>query len=497
VLAAFIGCTAAGLLTYPPYYEDESWTYLAAFEALRGNGFTWAAFGDGSALAGVFYAIVTPALAILPATAPEAAVRIVTAMWGVAALTGAFIVARRLAPSAAWIAPALMFATPYVFVATRYGRIDVVALALALWSIAAAARDRPLLSGLVFGIAASVHPLLAWAVVPCLWLLGMRDHVTVLRFATGVGVGAAPQVAWMLLNRDDVTAIVGRYAVSSSLGAEASGGIVHSVAAEPRRYVDYLLAQSPLQRMAQLFAYVALPLVGLAAGTNRGRLAAQVCALWMPPVLTLAVLSQNKNPYYLYTVLPFAGIASACAMAQLPRRLAFTVTVGVVGIGLLSSTQYVRETLSGAQRPTPADATAVLSDALPRSAVVIAPNYLAGIIRRRPDVDFFNYHALSGRPGWHLPACAQLRTSIAALIDRDSRIQKPVSATVAYVVAPSEPALAAYLKQIYVNSTVADAHCLLSSSGGPLRHLRACTAAGGACDPLVVAPFALTDSEPR
>jgi hypothetical protein len=258
VVAAYVWLTASGLLTFPRFYEDESWTYLAAFEGLRGNGFTWAAFGEGKPMVGLFSILVMPPLAMLSGIAPESALRIVAAGWGVAALSAAYACARRLAPSAAWVAPALMLATPSVFIATRYGRMDVVALALALWSLAAAAAGRPLLSGLGYGLSISVHPLFIWAAVPCLWLLNARVPGQAIRFVCAAAAGVAPQALWILANFADVQAIVRRHAVSSSIAADASGGIGRSVLAEPQRYLDYIIALPSLQQAAEFFAYILL-----------------------------------------------------------------------------------------------------------------------------------------------------------------------------------------------------------------------------------------------
>jgi hypothetical protein len=487
ILIAFVLLTAFALLTFPPFYEDEPWTYLAVFEALRGNGFTWAAFGEGRPLAGMFMALVTPAIAIIPA-APESAIRIVAATWGLLCLGGAYLLARRWTYATAWVAPALMLGTQYVFVALRYGRTDGMALALTLWSVVAATRQRPLVAGALLGLAVSVHPLFIWAAGPCVWLIGVRNVRSLGWLGLGVGIGVAPQLGWTYVNWQDVGQISRRYAVSSSMAADVSGGIIRSVMQEPTRYLAYVSAQSPWQRVTQALAYVVLPLVGL-GHVMTWRLAA---GLVMPAILGLAVLAQNKNPYYIYSVLPFVGVVTACAIGGLPgprRRLA---AVAVAAMTVLSVLQFAREGCLARNAITADAATAALADQLPRDAALIAPNLYAGIVKRRPDIAFFNYHALSTRPGWGLPSCEQMPAAIRALVDRDSRGSSIGQSSVAYVVAPSEAALTAYLQQIYVRSTANDAQCLLRGKAD-LRQLRVCGSSPGPCDTLVVATMQLPD----
>ncbi len=71
----FVAPATVALTTYPPYYEDESWIYLAPFEALRGNGFSWAAFHEGTSSAGLFNALAFLFVRISPFAA-EATVRL-------------------------------------------------------------------------------------------------------------------------------------------------------------------------------------------------------------------------------------------------------------------------------------------------------------------------------------------------------------------------------------------------------------------------------------
>lgn len=490
VLVTYAVVSAATLLTFPPYYEDESWTYLAVFEALRGNGFTWAAFGDGRPILGSFLGLVTPAIALVPA-GPEAAVRIVSAGWGLLGLAGAHMAAKRLAPSTAWITPALMLSTQYVFVATRYGRTDTVALALTLWSLAAATRERPFAAGLLLGLAVSVHPIFISAAAPCLWFLDLRDRRRVVTFLGGALLGGAPQLLWMMANRADVQAIVGRYAVSSSVAADVSGGILRSIADEPRRYIQYVTAQQPWQLAFQMLAYVIVPLAGAIATTSRWTIGLLVFA----PAIGLAALAQSKNPYYFFSVLPFVAIGAAVTIEAVPQRIKRLIVCGVLGIVVTASIDYAHQAGATALTPLADDVADAIVAELPRDATVVSLNLVTGVIRRRPDIQFFNFHALSTRPGWGFPPCDQIPLVIRSLADKDPR---PATANrdtrVAYVIAPAEAALTAYLQQIYVNTTVADARCLLHQSGhAQIKPLRVCADRNGPCNAWTITTVALPD----
>jgi hypothetical protein len=467
-------------LTVPPFYEDESWTFVPVFEALRGNGFTWAAFGEGHAMLGVFCALVTPLVWLLP-TGPEMGIRIVAAVFGLLSLAGIYVVARRVAPATAWIAPAAMVATPYLFTALRYGRNDVVALALAAWSVAAAAWNRPLWAGLLSALAVSVHPLFVWVALPCLAFLGADQRARQWsRYAFAGALGLLPQAVWMLLYWDEIRSIIARYFVSSSVAGDASTGILQSIAAEPSRYVAYIGSMGVWTRAFHGITYMLLPLSCIGRAWKGAR---PVLVLAAAPVVALALLSQNKNPYYWYSALPFITVATAYAASMTSRHLRVGIAVFVVAA--VTAATITRAT-QGAQQAPPAilALTRTLATSLPAGATVVAPNLYAGLIRERPDIQFFNYHGLSNKPVWGLPGCDKLSARLRELIAGDPRHQRSGSRKV-YFVAQSEPSLLAYLRQIYADASEADVACMLRNEVEPVR-VAGCREGGTPCGSILV-----------
>ena len=482
VVLAFLAQTAAGSVSFPLYYEDESWTYLAVFEALRGNGLTWAAFGEGRPMLGTFLAAVTPIVA-LP-IGPEAAVRVASAAWALLALAGAFVLGRRVTSSFAWVVPALMVATPSVLIAIRYGRTDVAALALTLWAIACAAHGRPLLAGVLSGFAVSAHPMFVWVAAPCLWFARTSGIRGLIRYTVGGCLGVVPQITWVAYNWTDLQTITSRFAVTSSLGSLASGGVFSSIANEPRRYLDYVATMPVWLLVAHITAYVALPVIALRERASRW----MTLALIVPAALGLAILSQGKNPYYVYSVLPFAGVATARGLDSVRGQFR-TVAAAAVAIAVLTGTGHTAvETWNSRNAVTAADMTEAFTSRLPAGAVVIAPNIYAGLIKRRPDIRFFNYHALSNRPGWGLPECADMPSRIRTLVEADPRpSSRGTPPSEAHLIVLADWPLVRYLQLIYVEGSEDAARCLLASDAGPVSPVRICRDGGQPCSESVIA----------
>jgi hypothetical protein len=479
-LVAFLSLSVAALTRFPPYYEDESWNYVAVFELLRGNGLTWAAFGDGRPLLGVFGALVAPFAAASPLQ-PEATVRAISIVAALCVLSGAFVLGRRLAPGLAWLPPMAIVSTPYLFSALRYGRNDVFALALAMWSLACAAWSRPAAAGALAGLAASVHPLFVWLAVPGLAWAARSGRPGVARYIGGGLAGILPHLAWIAINWDDVRAIIVRYAVSSSLGGHASSGLLRSVADEPRRYIEYVRAMGAWNIAVQGLVYVALTGAGLWHACKERSW--PVVLLVVAPIAGTALLVQTKNPYYVYNVLACVSIVSAFGARHLAPRVRTAACLLVLAAGASSVVQYGRQAWDQRHEPTVDATTAALAARLPRDAVVIAPNLYAGLIASRPDLHFFNYHALSTRPGWGLPACAALPSRIRQLAADDPRPRPPAIARAheAYFIAQSESLLLSYLQQIYVRSSAEDVRCMLEPAGGSTARMPVCAAAGTRC----------------
>jgi hypothetical protein len=231
---------------------------------------------------------------------------------------------------------------------------------------------------------------------------------------------------------------------------------------------------------------VILPVASLLVPSSR-RLSA---ALLVPPVLTLAIVTQNKNPYYVFVVLPSLAVLAACsveAFSPVARRIVVALVLAIVAV---SASVFAWRGIEF-HGPTTADATETLARSLPPDATVLAANVYAGLIQRRPDIQFFNYHALSLRPGWALPACATMPRTIEGLVAGDPRVTSRHDARFAYAIAPSEPGFTDYLRLIYPKGTPADAACLADGERGSRRQLRVCREDRTPCETLTMTPIAL------
>ena len=473
-IVAFLALSATGLTTFPPYYEDETWNYMAVFEAVRGNGFTWAAFGEGRALLGVYSAVVTPFVAMSP-WQPEQTVRMISVGAAVFVLVGAYVLGRRMAAPLAWLPPMVIFSTPILFTVLRYGRSDVVALAFGMWSVAAAAWNRPFFAGVLSGLAVSVHPLFVWLAAPGFAFSAQSESRGAVRYLAGGLLGIAPQLAWMVFNWDDARMILDRYAVSSSLGGHASSGMLSSLLEEPRRYRDYLRGLNAWNEVFQLLVYAGLPVIGVWYALSQRCVG--VLSIAVAPILGAGLLVQGKNPYYIHNALAFLSAMVAFGASQLPSRARIGIAIIVLVAGGVSTVQYGKQAWDSRGVLTIGDTTAALAAHLPRDAMVIAPNLYGGLIAVRPDLHFFNYHALSLRP-WGLPACGALPARVRELVAHDARNHPPASEAVsdAYFIAQSESVLLAYLRQIYVRSNEDDVRCILEPTGGDTSHVTVCAA---------------------
>jgi hypothetical protein len=333
-VVAFVYVALRGLVTWPPYYEDESWTYVGTFEALRGNPFSWAAFGEGQAIFAVASALPVPFVAISP-WAPEETVRLFSLLCGVAFLAGTFVLARRLAPHAAWFAPLLLVATPLMFPVMRYGRTDVEALALAAWALAAAAYKRPLIAGVLSGLAFAVHPLYAWLGLPCLafaWQGGKRD---VVRYVAGGVLGVLPQALWVLAHLEGSREIWDRYAITART-ASFPLGTLQSIWDERLRFEVYWQTLGTWQKLIQAMSYVVLPIAALVIAARR-KAGLPLFLLVPAAFLAMGAVVQTKSAFYMqFMALPLAVVASY-AVSQMPGiARAVVAGVAIVAVSLVS-----------------------------------------------------------------------------------------------------------------------------------------------------------------
>jgi hypothetical protein len=479
-VALFVSVTTAGLTTFPTYYEDESWNYLAAFEGVKGNGFTWAAFGEGHAAFGVFAALVAPFVAASPFGA-ERTVRLISAGAGIVMLSGIYLCARRVAREWAWIAPALLVATPSIFIALRHGRSDVVAMALGAWALATAAWGWPLLSGVLTGLAASVHPLLMWVALPCAAFAATQQPRGLFRYGAGAALGVVPQGAWTLWHRDEIRTILSRYAVSTSFGNHNAAGVVHSLLEEPRRYLENVTGLNALSRGTQMIMFALLPVSVFLR--RRAQHSVAMLTTTIAPVVAVALLVQTKSAFYVFHTLAFVAIVAAYGLAHLSGKLRGAAAVVTLIALATAMTGYVRNLRETASIITANDTTPVLASFLPRDALVVSPNLYAGLVRTRPDLHFFNYHALSTRPGWGLPACDAVAARLRALVEHDPRVvpERRPPPSKAYLIAESDEWLLWYLRQIYVETTDGDVHCLRHGPGSAITTLKVCKPGGAPC----------------
>jgi hypothetical protein len=476
-VVAFAYVSLRGLLTWPMYYEDESWSYVATFETLRGNLFSWGAFGEGRAIFAVAAALPLPFVALSP-WGPEETVRLFSLLCGVVFLAGVFVLAKRLAPRAAWFAPLVLVATPLMFTVMRYGRTDVEALALAAWALVAAAHRRPLVAGMLSGLALSVHPVYAWLGAPCLalaWQAGRRDA---LRYLAGGVVGVLPQALWVLANLESSREIWDRYAITANTAAFPLGTL-QSMWEEPQRFRAYVELLSSWQKLFQLLTYVVLPVAGLVMAVRRKSWLPMALLVAAPSIFVAATIDTKSAFYTQFVLMPLAVVA-AYAVSQMPGA----GRAVVAGVAMLAVTVVSLDRLEHANAsrglPTAREAVEALSRELPRDSVVVIPNVYAGLLQTRPDVRVFNYHGLSFHPEWRLPDCSELDDRLRTLQRDDSR-GSPERRDVSEVYFVTYPLFLDYLKSIYVDATDAQLECMIGAPGTKTQHFEMCDAQGKRC----------------
>jgi hypothetical protein len=482
------------LTTYPPYYEDESWNYLSAFEALRGNGFSWAAFHEGHAALGTFNTIALLLTWPTPFTT-EATVRIVSLLFSISCLAAVFLLARILNFSKAYVAPVVLNLTPLWYLRVRYGRNDCVALAFALWALVAAARTAPLTAGILSGLAVSVHPVFIWVGPVCLiLLLNKRPLRDILRYAAGGVLGIAPQLAWVACDFASFRSISARYSYSSSLNHGWAGWLL-SLNSEWQRYRAYIAGLAPADLAVQAVVLLILPILAVLCFGRKQR--PVIVALAAAPLLSLLLLVSAKLPLYLIYALPTLAVVSAAGANRLPTA---AVRVACIAALLWTGIRHVDEGLRASREPTVAERVDLLSARLPAHATVFSPLIYGGLIRRRPDLRFFTYHALSNKPLWGLPPCGRVDHVIQSLINWDPR---PVPARFlvneVYFVTWQDEDFLNYFKSIYTSATAADLGCIVGSAK-PLV-IRACGADTKHCEETKIVPHRLKSvpeiDEPR
>jgi hypothetical protein len=149
---------------------------------------------------------------------------------------------------------------------------------------------------------------------------------------------------------------------------------------------------------------------------------------------------------------------------------------------LWTGIRHVEAGLSDARGPQIPQAVEQLSARLPANATVFGPLVFAGIVARRPDLHFFSYHALSTRPGWNLPPCEDISSTIRTLVQSDPRSNPaPLTAPVdrVFFVRWEFEDFLQYFRAMYANATAGDLVCLFGPSKPEI--LKTCGADAARC----------------
>ena len=463
-------------LTVPAYYDDESWTYLPVFESLRGNGFSFAALGANHVLFIVSDALFWP-IVRLSVFSAEITVRICGTIIGVALLLGVWQLSKRVSRDTAFLAPALLVMVPLTFTTYRYGRVDAFALALGIWA-AVLAVDRLPISGALAALAICVHPIMIWCLPFCIFMMSReRKAARLLAFTAFGTLALLPQLIWIVAYREELIIFSQKFMASSSVapGRDIMAQVIPLIAGEWTQFSSYVAQLSLVDKVLQSLLIVAPVLLSV----YRKR---SLCALLVLPILLcLTFLFRLKNPYYLIFLMPSLVVVAAQGLSLLPRRFAIATALAA----LAATTVHLATTLTQAE----SSATIVtfkkaIEPRLPQRAVVFGPALLGGMIRDRPDLQFFTYHALSDRSSWAYPSCAQLDARFRERIADDPRpTSRGAGATSDTVflagVSPSD--IVGYLEQIWPNLSPADINCILHAPGETIQRIPLRCADGKLC----------------
>jgi len=455
-IVIFLAPTFIAPLTYPAFYEDESWIYLSSFEALRGNGLSLAALGEGQSYALIFSALMWPFVAISPLS-PEHTIRLIQAGVSIGVLVLAFVISRHFAGSRAMLAPALLVMAPLTYATLRYGRVEGAAALLGLSGIALALSGAAFRAGLLSALSVCVHPIMIWIGPACAVAIAQkRGWRGIGAYTAGGVIGLAPQAFWMAFFSDVST----KYWSTSSL-APGRNALLSSLLDETQRFESYISGMSALDIAAQGALLGGLAIFGVAAA--RGWTRWTLILIAAGPFLSLALFSQGKYPYYFVTALPALAIAAAYGASRLPRVIGVSACVAALALALWQNLPTAWATRENAPVTT---VTATLARELPQGAIVFSPLRYAGLVRDRPDLRFYSYHALyDARESTQMAACEAIDDHILGLAATDPRETKngqPPAADAAYLVMYGMT-WESYLSQVY-HPDPPSFDCLLSGA---------------------------------
>lgn len=473
-------------LTYPPYYEDESWVFVPAFELLRGQGASVGALGFDQHPFPLFYMVVAPLLALSP-LGPEMTIRGVALLAGLAALWGCFAVARAVDRRAGTLACAIFLCTPLLFHNLRYGRTDALALAFALWSTASALSRRPCLAGGLAACAICTHPLMVWLIPFGLWLAYRAEKWNgALRFFVPLVIVGALQVGWVTLNRDTAFVYLKQFSITATgYGATSVGSaLIASFLHESDRYSAYLRSLPVWDWVIQFFTVIGGVIAG-AWRSVRERQWALVAGL-LGIAATVSLLVGTKSSFHLIFVLAFACALAGYGVSKLPRNATVGLSVALI---LLASLRYSSEAWATRQNINISKQMEAIDHATPSKAIVFGQLLYAGLAFRRPDIRYFSYHALTPNGQWRFPSCSEMDRRITEIVKSDRRTVNGESGahtevSEVYILTPSYDTRG-YLGSIYNDLPEASVACLINGESITLDQRLMCGSNGCSISALI------------
>jgi 4-amino-4-deoxy-L-arabinose transferase-like glycosyltransferase len=258
----------------------------------------------------------------------------------------AYLIAQRLAPRAAWIAPVVLMATFPFVEASHYIRPDVVATfygLFAVWLYLLGRDGRPsylVAAGASAGFAAGLFYEAIWAfVVLGIWALAdLRRLRTKVAWLVGGAVAALiPLLVFVLHDLDNYRRFTRKFGGSSIFGGPQGHdalpvAVWHSLLHEPDRY---LAVERWSQSKVYILAVVALAVLALAGALARRSF--RVASLLLVPLAVIAAAGANKTTIYFVVAAPALGILAAAFAARSRATLTVTVALTIALVGAYSA----------------------------------------------------------------------------------------------------------------------------------------------------------------
>jgi 4-amino-4-deoxy-L-arabinose transferase-like glycosyltransferase len=336
-IAAYLAFSLAYLLDYPPVYSDEPWLLSAPIHIVRTGHDALPMFGEHYSAALYYDYYLAGFLELFGIGIGTG--RLVSVLHGLGVLVLVFLLARRLAPRVAWVAPVVLVATfPFVEV-SHYVRPDIVATfygVLALWLYLLGRDGRRwylAAAGASAGFAAALFYEGVWAIaVLGIWALAdIRRARGKLAWLIGGAVAAlVPLLVFVLGDLHDYRRFTTKFGGSSIFGGPQNHeplpvAIWHSLLREPDRYTGVELWSHSKVYVAAL---VALAVLGLAGAAVRSPV--RLAALLLVPLAVLAFAGANKTTIYFVIAAPAVAVLVAAFAARSRASLALVLMLAVV-----------------------------------------------------------------------------------------------------------------------------------------------------------------------